>query len=100
MCTNPLHLQRPNLGFSFDVPCNFCLECQSASQDSWLFGLSCDLDALYKRKGFGVFLTFTYSDACLPRSDFGNFFGNFLTLLALNSRFVFYTLRMFALVAF
>ena len=71
MCTNPLHLQRPNLGFSFDVPCNSCLECQSASQDSWLFRLSCDLDALYKRKGFGVFLTFTYNDVCLPHSDFG-----------------------------
>ena len=71
MCTNPLHLQRPNLGFSFDVPCNSCLECQSASQDSWLFRLSCDLDALYKRKGFGVFLTFTYSDVFLPHSDFG-----------------------------
>lgn len=71
MCTNPLHLQRPNLGFSFDVPCNTCLECQSASQDSWLFRLSCDLDALYRRNGFGVFLTFTYSDVCLPHSDFG-----------------------------
>ena len=70
MCTNPIHLKRPNLGFSFDVPCNSCLECQSASQDSWLFRLSCDLDALYKRKGFGVFLTFTYSDVCLPHSDF------------------------------
>lgn len=71
MCTSPLHLHRPNLGFSFDVPCNDCLECRSASQDSWVFRLGSDLDSLYKCKGFGVFLTFTYNDKCLPHSDFG-----------------------------
>lgn len=71
MCTSPLHLHRPNLGFSFDVPCYDCLECRSASQDSWVFRLGSDLDDLYKRKGFAVFLTFTYNDKCLPHTDFG-----------------------------
>lgn len=71
MCTSPLHLIRPNLGFNFDVPCNDCLECRTASQDSWVFRLGSDLKALYERKGFGVFLTFTYNDYSLPHSDFG-----------------------------
>lgn len=71
MCTSPLHLIRPNLGFNFDVPCNNCLECRNASQDSWVFRLGSDLQALYNRKGFGVFLTFTYNNHCLPHSDFG-----------------------------
>jgi hypothetical protein len=71
MCTSPLHLIRPNLGFNFDVPCNDCLECRTASQDSWVFRLGVDLKALYERKGFGVFLTFTYTDHSLPHSDFG-----------------------------
>lgn len=71
MCTSPLHLIRPNLGFNIDVPCNNCLECRDASKDSWVFRLSQDLKALYERKGFGVFLTFTYNDECLPHSNFG-----------------------------
>lgn len=71
MCTSPLFLHRPNFGFSFDVPCNNCLECRSASQDSWVFRLGCDLESLYKNKGFAVFLTFTYNNKCLPYSDFG-----------------------------
>lgn len=71
MCTSPLFLHRPNLGFSFEVPCNNCLECRSASQDSWVFRLGCDLEALYRNKGFAVFLTFTYNNKFLPHSDFG-----------------------------
>ena len=53
------------------MPCNDCLDCRAASQDSWVFRLGSDLDALYKCKGFAVFLTFTYNDQCLPHSDFG-----------------------------
>lgn len=71
MCTSPLLLHRFNLGMSFDVPCNNCLECRSASQNSWLFRIDKDLDSLYKRGGKGIFLTFTYNDGCLPHSDFG-----------------------------
>lgn len=54
-----------------DVPCGDCLECRNSSQDSWVLRLSSDLQALYKRNGFAVFLTFTYSDLCLPHSNFG-----------------------------
>lgn len=71
MCTSPLHLVRPALGFNLDVPCNDCLECRNASQDSWVFRLGSDLKDLYSNKGFAVFLTFTYNNACLPHTSFG-----------------------------
>lgn len=73
MCTSPLHLHQLSLGMSFDVPCNDCLECRSASQNSWLFRINKDLEDLYDRGGKGVFLTFTYNNKCLPHSDFGFF---------------------------
>lgn len=71
MCTSPLHLVRPQYGFNLDVPCNDCLECRSASQDSWVFRLGSDLKELYANKGFAVFLTFTYNDDSLPHTSFG-----------------------------
>ena len=55
MCTSPLHLVRPQFGFNLDVPCNDCLECRNASQDSWVFRLGSDLKELYANKGFAVF---------------------------------------------
>lgn len=71
MCTSPLHLVRPQFGFNLDVPCNDCLECRSASQDSWVFRLGTDLKELYANKGFAVFLTFTYNNKSLPFTSFG-----------------------------
>lgn len=71
MCTSPLHLIRPQFGFNFDVPCNDCLECRNASQDSWVFRLGSDLKELYSNKGFAVFLTFTYNNSNLPHTSFG-----------------------------
>lgn len=71
MCTSPLHLVRPQYGFNLDVPCNDCLECRSASQDSWVFRLGSDLKELYANKGFAVFLTFTYNNRNLPYTSFG-----------------------------
>lgn len=71
MCTSPLHLVRPQFGFNLDVPCNDCLECRSASQDSWVFRLGSDLKELYSNKGFAVFLTFTYNNRNLPHTSFG-----------------------------
>ena len=76
MCTSPLHIHQLSLGMSFDVPCNDCLECRSASQNSWLFRINKDLEDLYVRGGKGVFLTFTYNDCCLPHSDFGFYDSN------------------------
>ena len=71
MCTSPLHLVRPQFGFNLDVPCNECLECRSASEDSWLFRLGVDLKDLYDHHGFAVFLTFTYNENSLPHTSFG-----------------------------
>lgn len=71
MCTSPLHLVRPQFGFNLDVPCNDCLECRSASQDSWIFRLGHDLKDLYAHHGFAVFLTFTYNENSLPHTSFG-----------------------------
>lgn len=71
MCTSPLHLVRPQFGFNLDVPCNDCLECRSASQDSWVFRLGSDLKELYANHGFAVFLTFTYNNVHLPHTSFG-----------------------------
>lgn len=71
MCTSPLHLVRPQYGFNLDVPCNDCLECRNASQDSWLFRLGVDLKDLYAHHGFAVFLTFTYNNDSLPHTSFG-----------------------------
>ena len=71
MCTSPLHLVRPQYGFNLDVPCNDCLECRNASQDSWVFRLGSDLKELYSNHGFAVFLTFTYNNRNLPHTSFG-----------------------------
>lgn len=71
MCTSPLHLVRPQIGFNLDVPCNDCLECRNASQDSWVFRLGQDLKELYAHCGFAVFLTFTYNNRNLPHTSFG-----------------------------
>ena len=71
MCTSPLHLVRPQFGFNLDVPCNDCLECRYASQDSWIFRLGHDLKDLYAHHGFAVFLTFTYNESSLPHTSFG-----------------------------
>lgn len=71
MCTSPLHLVRPQFGFNLDVPCNDCLECRNASQDSWVFRLGSDLKELYSNHGFAVFLTFSYNNKNLPHTSFG-----------------------------
>jgi hypothetical protein len=71
MCTSTLHIRPKSLlGMSYDVPCGNCLECRSLSQNSWVTRLGFDLKDLYERGGVAVFLTFTYNDYCLPKSEF------------------------------
>lgn len=76
MCLSPLTISNkavhPSVFSSpitYTVPCGKCDECRSAYQNEWRMRLSFELDALYRRGGTAVFLTFTYNDENLPRFD-------------------------------
>lgn len=73
MCLNPIiinnHSVYKSQDFSFErysVPCNKCAECRSSVQTEWRTRISYEISALYRNGGVAIFLTFTYSDECLP----------------------------------
>lgn len=80
MCLSPLNITNrstyPSLDFgmaSYLVPCGRCLECRSGVQSEWRTRISFEIDSLYRRGGTAIFLTFTYSDKCLPIYEDGDF---------------------------
>lgn len=73
MCLNPIRVKNNStykvssiMPFFHEVPCGKCHECRQYVKNDWLTRISFELDSLYKRGGFGVFLTFSYNDLCLP----------------------------------
>lgn len=73
MCLNPITIGNNSVyqsrDFSFDtysVPCNKCSECRSTIQTEWRTRISFEISSLYRNGGIAIFLTFTYSDCCLP----------------------------------
>ena len=81
MCLSPIHIPNKSsyivdgISYSgYDVPCGHCLECQQQKRNEWQTRISFELASLYARHGRAVFLTFTYSDKCLPTCtlDFGS----------------------------
>ena len=77
MCTSPLRIRNNSVYYiginqpsHYDVPCGRCDECRSLGMSDWQTRLSYEIDALYKRNGVAVFLTFTYNDLNLPKFDF------------------------------
>lgn len=80
MCLQPLTIANNSVYQSNDysfirysVPCGRCLECRSSYQSEWRSRISFEIDSLYKRGGVAIFLTFTYSDKCLPIFSDGDF---------------------------
>ena len=80
MCTSPLHIGNnsvyKSLFYSFkgyDVPCGSCEECRNSKKADWQTRISFEISSLYRRGGCAVFLTFTYSDKCLPHYKDGDF---------------------------
>lgn len=76
MCTSPLLVNNPSVyrhplytTQKVSVSCGKCLECRSAYMSDWQTRLSFELDALYKRGGVAIFLTFTFDDEHLPHFD-------------------------------
>lgn len=73
MCLNPIRVRNnstykvsslsPTL---YEVPCGTCDECLAIKQSEWDLRISFELQALYFRGGFSVFLTFSYNDENLP----------------------------------
>lgn len=74
MCLSPVtidnHSVYRSLDYSFarySVPCCKCSECRATVQTEWRTRISYEISSLYRRGGVAIFLTFTYSDKCLPR---------------------------------
>lgn len=74
MCLSPItidnHSVYRSLDYSFSrytVPCCKCSECRATVQTEWRTRISYEISSLYRRGGIAIFLTFTYSDKCLPR---------------------------------
>jgi len=64
-CISPLAIRHQ--GQRFVVPCGKCLYCLEANRAQWTFRIRQEL----KRSQSASFLTFTYTDEDLPRSDCG-----------------------------
>nr|DAU30644.1 MAG TPA: Replication associated protein [Microviridae sp.] len=74
MCLSPVTIDNRSVYRSLDysfarysVPCCKCSECRATVQTEWRTRISYEISSLYRRGGLAIFLTFTYSDECLPR---------------------------------
>lgn len=83
MCLRPLDIQNNSVYYSnefsfahYAVPCGKCLDCRNQHQSEWQTRVSFELSALYRRGGVAVFLTFTYSNKCLPKFTYCDENGN------------------------
>lgn len=66
-CISPITLKNPKDGNPMVVPCSRCYACLSRRRDSWTFRLKQELRIATSAH----FITLTYSDEHLPRSDLG-----------------------------
>lgn len=73
MCYRPFHIKanntyrNTNVSASFyDVPCGKCDACRDMYRNTWKCRIWHELEYTIKNGGVSVFLTFTYTNKCLP----------------------------------
>lgn len=76
MCTSPLFLNpyRNTFGAALRIPCGQCLECRESAHSNWLYRLGLEFKRCQDNDGTPIFLTFTYNNLHLPKSNFGIFY--------------------------
>lgn len=73
MCYRPLHIKANSVyrntnvsACTYDVPCGKCDSCRDMYRSMWKCRLWHELEYTIKNGGVSVFLTFTYTNKCLP----------------------------------
>lgn len=73
MCFRPLHIKANSVyrntnvsACTYDVPCGKCDSCRDMYRSMWKCRLWHELEYTIKSGGVSVFLTFTYTNKCLP----------------------------------